>query len=162
MATLLDLAQRGYLYKLDALEAGVQEFREIYTSPDLHRWINDVLPQMQSSWGLELSPLEQLVALSEIFCSGDRISYGTQFKPLTHIVDGVWELKTADLRVFGWFPRKDCFVGVVADDATRIKALKLYYGYANVTTKRFRAALDLDNPKCVLGDNPHAVVSNFN
>jgi hypothetical protein len=161
MATLLDLGERGYLYKLDALEPGVQEFREIYTSPDLYRWIDDVLPQMQSSWGLELSPLEQFVALSEIFCSGDRISYGTQFKPLTHIVDGVWELKTDDLRVFGWFPRKDCFIGAVADDATRIKTLKLYHGYANVTTKRFLAALDLDSPKCVLGDNPHAVVSNF-
>ena len=76
-------------------------------------------------------------------------------------MDGVWELKTDDIRVFGWFPRKDCFVGAVADDATRIKTLKLYYGYANVTTKRFLAALDLDHPKCVLGDNPHAVVSNF-
>jgi hypothetical protein len=160
MATILELVRQGRLYKLDALELGVQEFREIYASPDLYHWIDGVLPGLQSSWGLELSPIEQFSALSEIFCSGQRLAYGTQFKPLTHIVDGVWELKTDDLRVFGWFPRKDCFVGTVADDATRIKTYKLYYGYANVTTKSFMTGLDLDVPKCVLGDNPHAVVSN--
>jgi hypothetical protein len=161
MATLIELDKQGDLHKLNALELHVQEFREIYVSPDLFRWIRDVLPKMHSSWGLELSPLEQFVALVEIFCSGERITYGTQFKPLTHIVDGIWELKTDDLRVFGWFPRRDCFVGAVADDATKIKKHGLYRGYANVTTRRFLDALNLDNPKCILGDNPHAVVSDF-
>jgi hypothetical protein len=161
MATPIHLDRAGALFKLDALEPGVQEFREIYTSPDLHRWIGDVLPRLASSWNIELSPLEQFFALSEIFCGGERLSYGTQFKPLTHIVDGIWELKTDDLRIFGWFHRKDCFVGAVADDATRIKQHDLYYGYVNVTTKGFLNALDLDIPKCIAGDNPYAVVSNF-
>jgi len=162
MATIIDLDHRGALFKLDALEQGVQEFREIYASPLLHDWINNELPNMRSSWNIELSPLEQFVALTEIFCSGERLAYGGQFKPLTHIVDGIWELKTEDIRIFGWFSRKDCFIGAVADDATKIKKHKLYYGYANVTTKRFLEALDLDNPKYIPGDNPHAVVSNFN
>jgi hypothetical protein len=161
MATPLDLDRRGALFKLDALELHVQEFRQIYASPGLHSWSADVLPGMVSSWGIQLSPLEQFVALSEIFCGGDRLAYGTHFKPLTHIVDGVWELKTEDLRVFGFFHRKDCFIGVVADDATRIKKYNLYRGHADVTTNRFIAAVDLDNPKCVPGDDPHAVVSNF-
>jgi hypothetical protein len=140
---------------------GMQEFRTIYASPQLRDWIDNVLPIMGSSWNIELSPLEQFVALAEIFCSGERLAYGSQFKPLTHIVDGIWELKTDDIRIFGWFGRKDCFIGVVADDATRIKTHNLYYGYANVTTKRFLDALDLDNPKYIPGDDPHAVVSNF-
>jgi hypothetical protein len=160
MATLLDLRNAGAFSKLDALERGVQEFREFYASPELRRWINGTLPGLQSSWNIELSPLEQFVALAEIFCGGERIAYGTQFKPLNFIMDGIWELKTPDLRIFGWFPRKDCFVGVVADDATRIKTYKLYHGYANVTVRQFIEALDLDNPKCILGDNPHDVVSN--
>jgi hypothetical protein len=161
MATAIELDRRGDLFKLDALDVGIQEFRQIYASPDLHRWLRDTLPGMASSWNIELTPLEQFDALSGIFCSGERLSYGTQFKPLTHIVDGVWELKTEDLRIFGFFHRKDCFVGAVANDATWIKKHNLYKGYTNVTTKRFLAAIDLDDPKCVLGDDPHAVVSNF-
>src|SRR5437762_2711619 len=161
MATLLELDRRGELFKLDALEAGEQEFREFYASPILHGWIRDVLPNMVSSWGIELSPLDQFTAMSEVYCAGERLMFDTQFKPLTHIVDGVWQLKTDDLRIFGWFPRKDCFIGVVADDATRIKESNLYFGYANVTTKRFLEALDLDEPKYITGKDPHAVVSHF-
>jgi hypothetical protein len=161
MATVIDLDRRGDLFKLDALERGEREFRELYASPLLHGWINDVLPAMVSSWSIQLSPLEQFVALAEIFCSGERLVYGNQFKPLTHIVDGIWELKTEDIRVFGWFPKNNCFVGAVADDATRIKTHRLYHGYVNVTTKRFLETLDLDEPKYIAGDDPHAIVSNF-
>jgi hypothetical protein len=161
MATPLDLDRRGALFKLDVLDQGTLELRAFYASPDLHRWLTGTLPRMASAWGVELTPQEQFVELAETFCAGERLVYGTQLKPLTHIVDGVWELKTADIRIFGWFHRKDCFIGAVADDATRIKTYNLYRGYANVTTRRFRDALDLDQPKFVLGDNPHAVVSNF-
>lgn len=161
MATVIDLDNRGQLFKLDALEQGAQEFREFYASPQLHDWVNNVLPNLSSSWNIELSPLEQFVALTEIFCSGERLAYDRQFKPLTHITDGIWELKTADIRIFGWFKRMDCFIGVVADDATKIKKHNLYYGYANITTKNFLQKLDLDEPKYIPGDDPHAVVSNF-
>jgi hypothetical protein len=161
MATVLQLDKRGALFKLDVLGPAVQEFREIYASPELHKWITGTLPGMASTFAIQLTPVEQVVALTDLFCRGERLAFGFQFKPLTHIADGVWELKTEDIRIFGWFSRKDCFIGVVADDATRIKDHKLYHGYANVTTKRFRDALDLDHPKFVPGDDPHAVVSNF-
>src|SRR6266511_784828 len=151
MATPLYLDRRGTLFKLEVLDQGTQEFRTFYASPDLHQWLVGTLPGMASTYGIELTPHEQFVDLAETFCRGERLAYGTQFKPLTHIVDGVWELKTADIRIFGWFHRKDCFIGAVADDATRIKQHRLYHGYANVTTKRFRDALDLDAPKFVTG-----------
>lgn len=161
MATLIELDQRGDLFKFDALELGAQEFRTIYASQVLYNWTQTTLPGMVSSWGIELSPEEQFVGLTEVFCSGETLTYGKQFKPLIHIGDGVWELKTPDLRIFGWFYRMDCFIGAVADDATRIKKVPLYYGYAHVTTPRFRDALDLDPPKYIAGDDPNAVVSNF-
>lgn len=161
MATLVQLDQQGALFKLDVLEQHVQEFRQFYASPALQQWLTGTLPGMVSSWRIELSPEEQVVALLEIYCRGERLAYGTQFKPLTHITDGVWELKTDDIRIFGWFSRRDCFIGVVADDATRIKAHNLYFGHANVTVRRFRDTLDLVAPKFVPGDDPHAVVSNF-
>jgi hypothetical protein len=72
MATVLELERRGALFKLDALEPGIQEFREFYASPDLHRWLTQTLPALVSSWNIELAPLEQFVALSEIYCSGER------------------------------------------------------------------------------------------
>lgn len=162
MATIIDLDRRGHLFRLDVLDPGVQEFRQFYVSPALHAWITNDLPKLQSSLGIEQSPLMQFVDLAEIFCGGERLTYGLSFKPLTYHADGIWQLKTQDLRIFGWFHRKDCFVGAVADDATKIKKHDLYHGYANTTTKGFREAIDLDNPKYVSGDNPHAVVSNFN
>jgi hypothetical protein len=161
MATVLDLDQRGDLHLFEALEPQERYHRRIYASPLLRTWLVNTLPTLQSSWGIELSPQEQFADLSELFCAGERLTYETSFKPLTHITDGVWELKTDDIRIFGWFCEKNCFIGAVADDATRIKTHGLYKGYANVTTKQFRDGLDLDNPKFVPGDDPHAVVSNF-
>jgi hypothetical protein len=161
MATVIELDRRGDLFLLDALEPGERAFRWMYMSPALKTWLAEILPTLTSSWNVELSPLQQFVDLSETFASGVRLSFGEQFKPLTHITDGVWELKTSDLRMFGWFPKKDCFIGAVADDATKIKTHNLYRGYVNVTTRRFREALELDEPKFVHGDDPHAVVSNF-
>jgi hypothetical protein len=161
MATVLDLDRRGDLSELDILQDGERYHRRIFVSSDLRQWIMDVLPTLKSSWSIELSPLEQFVALAEIFCAGERLSYGTQFKPLAHITDGLWELKTDDIRMFGWFSQKNWFIGAVADDAFKIKKHDLYRGYANVTTKMFRDALDLDPPKFIAGDDPHAVVSNF-
>jgi hypothetical protein len=161
MATPIELDRKDALFKLEVLEPAVQEFRQFYASPDLHNWLEGVLPTLASGLNLELSPLEQFVDLAETFCAGERLMYGLQFKPLTHITGGIWEFKTQDVRIFGWFHKKDCFIGAVADDATRIKKHDLYRGYANVTTKRFLEALDLDEPKFLPGDDPHAVVSNF-
>ena len=61
---------------IDALDQGTQEFRQIYTAPKLHDWIVNVLPGMKSSWSIELNPLEQFVALAEIFCAGERLGSG--------------------------------------------------------------------------------------
>src|ERR1700687_3508341 len=107
MATLLDLERANVLSKLDPeLEPGAQEFRRIYASPKLQAWLEGEMPALVSTWNLELSPLEQLDAFDEIFCSGETLSFGRQFNPLNPIRDGVWEVKTADLRVFGWFQQK--------------------------------------------------------
>src|SRR6266571_754944 len=112
MATILELALTSAVLKWDpALPLHTQEFRSIYGSPRLKTWIEGDLPGLESTWNVELTPAEQLTALVEIYCSGDVLTFGWQFKPLTHVKDGIWELKTADLRVFGWFHKRDCFVG---------------------------------------------------
>ena len=162
MATPIDLERTGELFKLDPdLGVGKQEFRTIYVSPRLRKWIESDLPHFESTWNVELSPIEQLQAfVEEVFCPGATLTFGQQFKPLTHIRDGIWELKTADLRVFGWFYKKDCFIGSAADMTDKIKRHRLYFGYVN-EADRFRDGLNLNEPKFVPGEDPYAVVSDF-
>src|SRR3954464_12789685 len=104
MATVLELALARKLFKLDpCLEPNEREWRWIYALPDFKsRLLND-LPNWVSHWKVEQSPNQQMDELSEIFCSGETMAYGHRFKPLVHLGDGVWELKTPDLRLFGWF-----------------------------------------------------------
>jgi hypothetical protein len=78
-----------------------------------------------------------------------------------HLGDGIWELKTADLRLFGWFLQKDCFIVSDIDDTGRIKQSNLYRGYCLQAVRR-RDALELNEPKFIRGDNPDDVVSDWN
>ncbi len=160
MATLLELAAHT-LHRLDpVLDKGQREARTIYGSEGFRVWAEKTLPRLTSSWDIEVTPEEQFDALASIFCSGAVLTYKWQFSPIRHIADGIWELKTADLRIFGWFARKDCFIAVVADTTERVKRHRLYHGYAGAVA-RYRAALDLDEPKFIAGDDPNAVVSNY-
>ena len=132
MATALDLIRgdAAPLSKLDpGFEDGKQEFRCILASRKLRTWIEQDLPKLPSALGLELTPQEQLFAFVQIFFSEDPLTYGEHIKPLHCRGQGVWELRTPDLRVFGWFPIKDHFIGAVGNDATFIKDHGLYPGY---------------------------------
>jgi hypothetical protein len=138
-----------------------QEYRVLYASPRLQTWLEKALPVLGSTWNLEESPLEQFDAFMDIYASGDVLTYGWTFRPIRYAGQGVWELKTADIRIFGWFHAIDCFVGHVADATQRMKDHPgLYHGYAGEIV-RFRSKLDLNDPKFVTGEDPHVVVSNF-
>lgn len=100
------------------------------------------------------------------FCSGETLTFeraraGPAFKPLVHLQDGIWELKQPDLRFFGWFYEKDCFIGGALDTAFNVKSGPLYRGYA-AEVAYHRQQLDLNEPKFVPGDDPRDVVSSFN
>lgn len=164
MATLLDLAQGSPppLVRYDPqFERSQQEFRCLFASQRLQAWIAQTLPGMASRLGLELSPQEQVVALLDLFCSDDPLTIDQHFKPLHCRGQGVWELRTPDIRIFGWFPQKDHFVGVEANDATFIKQHDLYTGYIRQVV-RFRDNLNLDEPKFISNTEPKDVVSNYN
>lgn len=161
MATLIELDAVGDLNKIDpGLPLNVLEERVIYASPKLTQWLQDELPLLGSTWGIELDPIEQLAVWIETYASGKPLKFGWAFSPLRPISNGVWELKTADLRVFGWFHKVDHFVAHRAHCAQHIKDYKLYNGMAGEVI-RFRDQLDLNAPKFIEGDDPNAVVSNF-
>lgn len=162
MATIIELANSHHLIKLDPdLDQNEQEWRTVYLLPEVLPRLSKELPIWTSTWKIEQSPAQQLDALWEVFCSGETITYGLSFKPLNHLNDGIWELKTADLRLFGWFPIKDCFICGAVDLAFNVKSYNLYAGHSNVTS-HLRKKLDLDEPKFIPGENPHDVVSNYN
>ena len=64
MATLIELDATGSLSKFDpALDNDQQEFRVLYASPRLRKWLEEVLPKLRSTWNIEVTPLEQFDAL---------------------------------------------------------------------------------------------------
>lgn len=161
MATILDLVKIGVLFKYDAvLDPRQQEFRRFYASERLVRWFQGELPSLGSAWNIEVSPAEQLDAFLAVYIAGEVIRFRWDLAPIQPHRNGVWELKTADLRVFGWFYEVDCFVGVVADAAHHVKEHNLYSGYCGEVVS-FRDKIDLDEPKFLPGELPNDVVSNF-
>ena len=161
MSTILESAELGALVRLDpALEPNELEWRIVYVLPHMLPQLQNDLPAYVSQWRVESSPLQQFDAMLEVFCSGETLTFDRMFKPLTHIQDGIWELKTPDLRLFGWFPIKDCFVMGAMDTAFKVRTHNLYVGYANVVAYR-RNQLSLDAPKFIPGTDPNDVVSNY-
>ena len=161
MATLLELNHAQALFKLDPqLEPNEQEWRAIYLSPRLLDWLRDVLPTLKATWESEIDCVQQLDGLVEVFCSGETLCYTSQFHPIAHVKDGIWMLKTGDLRIFGWFHVKDCFIGWRAELADHVKKHDLYHGLAGETA-HFRDSLPLDTPRFVPGANPNDVISNY-
>lgn len=122
--------------------------------------MEEALPKLIPAWTSEISPLEQLVIFLEDFCAGEELEYGQKFKHLRHVADFVWELKTADLRLFGWFTMKDCFIVARANAADLIKKHGLYTAIGDEVV-RDCAQLDLNEPKYIKGNDPHVVVSNY-
>jgi hypothetical protein len=161
MATLSELADRGDLFRLDPeLPANELENRFVYLSPKLRDWMANTLPDLVSDWDAELTPQEEVAQLFETFCSGVVLTYDKDFKPLYYTKDGAWELRTIDIRIFGWFPEKNYFVGVVANTAKNVHDHGLTQGHAGEACY-FREALDLNEPKSIPGRDPNAVVSNW-
>lgn len=161
MATLLSLVRSKTLSKyLPDLRPGEQEFRMLFAAPRFEKWILEDLPKLASSWNLDLTPVMQVDEYLINYAIGAPLTFDWHFKPVRHIKDGVWELKTADTRMFGWFHRIDVFIALIGDDASRVKKHKLYTGYAGEVVQ-YRDKLDLDEPKYVPGKDPRNVISNF-
>ena len=161
MATILELVKGRLLEKLDPeLDYGDMEERYVYLLPSVASKLRDELPSYVSNWFVEDSPQTQFDQLMEVFCSGEPLIFDRMFKPLKHRQEGIWELKTPDLRLFGWFPVKDCFIVGAIDTAFNVKSYNLYAGHVNIVA-HWRAQLELDEPKFVTGKDPNDVVSNF-
>ena len=100
-----------------------------------------------------MSPQEELDDLLFNYISSEGVMrYGRMFKDLVPAVDECWELKTWQLRIFGWFYRKDCFIAVHIDRTINVKGRNGGYRIAINKTKDVRQRLRLDEPRFVGGE----------
>ena len=115
---------------------------------------------MTTAWKSDLKPTLQVVDAMAYFMRGEHITAGDEFSILrpAHGMHGVWEMRTTDVRIFGWFPVKDIFICAEGDQAGFIKSHNLYQGYRNSTIRK-RNQLDLDEPKFIPGKDIENVVS---
>lgn len=81
-----------------------------------------------------------------------------QMRCLRHVSDGVWELKTLEVRMFGWFYRRDVFICAAVQSADAVKKDQLYDFYREKVVT-LRDELALDGAKFLPGGNPDDVIS---
>lgn len=124
------------------------------------RWMNDKLEGLDADGFFENapSPMEQAEELFYSFISGEDLGSG-DWPP--HVMrpprEGVWELRTADLRFFGWFWRKGIFIISSVDQALNCKKTGLYAVYRNQCVKD-RQAFGFDEPSFVEGESINEVI----
>lgn len=160
MTTIQELSEKGILTSIVVeLAESEQPNRLIYGTQGFLRWLEGMMNSDEpSSIGAELSLREQLDLLIYTFVTGRPLVYSRQFRFIRSEESAVWELKTADLRIFGWFMKKDCFAAVFGDRADRVKDHDLYRGY-RLEIRRFRREFGLNDTLCVKGVEPGDVLS---
>jgi hypothetical protein len=151
MSTLEHLADLGKLKKHEPdMERDEFPDRHLYLSLEVHAWIGATLRMAPRDRGRDLSPYEQVEQLLFDFVVGRPLVYDIQRKKLDPLTQHVWELKTEDVRLIGWFPRRKQYVVVCGRMKREIRHAKLYQpciGHA----VWFRASLGLDDPTPVTG-----------
>ena len=149
MATTKQLVDSGRLVKVEGnLLPHQLPQRCIYALPRAIRWMNNDLPTIRTDGVVEgaLEPLEQADALINDFLSGIPPDMWVMAPHLMHPHEnGVWELRTPDLRFFGWFWRRGIFILSAIGTAEMCKQRNLYHGYQTQCLHDMRA-LDLDPP----------------
>ncbi|TPJ34283.1 hypothetical protein [Mesorhizobium sp. B2-6-5] len=103
------------------------------------------------------APVKQVFGLLQTFITGKPLVHGRQFHILHPEKQDVWELKTVDVRIFGWFHERNRFVAVRGASMEQCKN----DGYAEFRNEvvAYRAALDLDEPKFKQGAKIDDVIS---
>jgi hypothetical protein len=128
--------------------------RKIYAYPECVEWMRNEVPKMITGRvASDFTPLEQLVERLRQWIAGDPMEYGRMFHDMDPRTDDVWEMKTADLRIFGWMYRPRQFIAVrggYADDYKEPTKIKTYADDRREVVKA-RDALPLDGEKFVTG-----------
>jgi hypothetical protein len=157
--TIYELIESGSIVPIDiALGARERAIRLMFGTPPFIQWLSErARAKEESPLGADLAPAEQLDWLIYSFVSGRSLNYGEHLKLIKAERHGVWEMKTPDLRIFGWFLDKNAYVAAFGDWADRIKDFGLYRGYS-IGVRRARREMGA-NELFVKGVTPDDVIS---
>jgi hypothetical protein len=160
MSTIEHLVEASALSRIEIEMGGRdQPMRLLYGTPGFIAWLDELLKGAEPKKRLgEATPAEQVDQLFHAFLSGMPLIYMRQFRMIRAEKNAVWELKTPDTRIFGWFMKKDCFVGVFGNWTDEVKDHDLYRGY-RIAIRRLRRELGIDDSLCVQGLTPGDVLS---
>ena len=159
MSTLQALETAGKLIRISVrLYRGEQENRLFFALPAFAEWLKQTLPGLEPLDETDALPAEQFRILLRDYLIGRRLNVSVDYRRLQPGEKDVFELKTADLRLFGWFYRRDIFIASFGDSVERVKTHALYNGYRDETV-RLRAALPLDEPKWLKNAKEDDVIS---
>lgn len=152
MSTLAELVGRRELVRLGGgLLPSEQVQGRLFAFPHVIDWFDSVLPDLAQELGDgRQTPLEQVDDLLHDFVAGTNLDFWERSHSMRPEDPGIWELKTPDVRLIGWFHLRLTFVIAEADTAFRMKKYMLYQGYRESAVRR-RNALDLNEPKFITG-----------
>jgi hypothetical protein len=154
MATLDILLQRQILIRILVPTRREAKLRWIYGFPCFQRWLSNDLPTLVPG-RLQAAdpPDEQVDSIFYRWITGKRIVYSRQFQDLMPMTDEVWEMKTADIRIFGWMYQPRKLIAVFGDYADLYKGRNKTRSYDDARRRVIekRDNLDLDEPKFVSG-----------
>ena len=160
ISTIEELVAAGAISRIEvALNGREQSQRLLFGTPDFIEWLRRLINGAgpENSVG-QATAAEQVDQLFHLYLSGAPLIHTRQFRYIRAEDYAVWELKTPDVRIFGWFMKRDCFVCVFGDWADKVKDHDLYRGY-RIAIRRIRRQLDIDNTLCVQGVDPGDVLS---
>jgi hypothetical protein len=128
--------------------------RKIYAYLECLEWMRKEIPKMTTGRvASAFTPKEQFIERMRQWMSGDPMAYGRMFHDMDPKSDGVWEIKTADLRIFGWMYRPRLFIALRGGYTDHYKEPTKIKTYADERRKvvKARDALPLDGEKYAKG-----------
>jgi hypothetical protein len=160
MSTIEELVRAGVISRIEVeMDPHEQPVRLLYGTPDFVDWLKTILSGAEPHNRLgEATSAEQVDQLFHTFLSGMPLIHMRQFRFIRAEKNAVWELKTPDTRIFGWFLKKDCFACVYGNWTDDVKVHDLYRGY-RISIRRLRRELGVDDTLCVHGVDPSDVLS---
>jgi hypothetical protein len=160
MSTIDRLVETSALLRIDvAMGTRDQHMRLLYGTRSFTAWLDELLKGAEPKNRLgDATPAEQIDELFHAYLTGMPLVFVRQFRTIRAEKGAVWEFKTPDIRIFGWFMKKDCFVGVFGNWADEVKDHDLYRGY-RIQIRRLRRDLGIDDTLCVQGVAPGDVIS---
>ncbi|MDF1599686.1 hypothetical protein PZ895_07840 [Mesorhizobium sp. YIM 152430] len=160
MATLDELAATGVLVRVRVrLKRTEFEDRRFYADPGFLGWLNTDVKAARSFYRDHIAPAQQALAILQSYNAGHAFIGSRMFQRMSPSSDDIWEMRTPDLRFFGWVPTRDCFIAVKGDLFENLKNDKSLYERHRIDAKLHRADTDLDEPKYQAGAKEADIVS---